>query len=53
MDWRQWFYIIYSGGLVVILYGYWYFLYHSERGREMEKGKFILFSDDPLEPDDD
>ncbi len=50
MDWRQWFYLIYVICLFVLLYGFWIYLYGSKKRREnIEKSKYILFSDDPIE----
>lgn len=50
MDWRQWFYLIYIITLFVLLYGFWFYLYGSKKRREdIEKSKYILFSDDPIE----
>jgi len=54
MDWRQWFYLIYVICLFVLLYGFWVYLYGSRTRREsIEKSKYILFSDDPIELNQD
>lgn len=51
MTWQGWFYLIYTVSLVVILYGFWGYLYGSKARREkLENPKYILFSDDPIDP---
>lgn len=44
-------YLIYTITLVVILYGFFFYLYGSkERKERIEKSKNILFTEEPLEP---